>query len=285
MRMFIFSSLLLSSFFLTIGAVQTGAAGTRAPETADEKHVEFGKEFPAVVRIKLKCAEIKNLAGETLTAYQVGCGVIIKPKWCLTAAHVLDGAVGEPRIIMDDNREIAVSKSIKHPGFKTGKMGWHDIALIYAAENFKLANYPALYKQFDELKKTAAISGHGDYGTFHTGGKNYDGIRRAGHNVIDAAVHGVLICTPSPKISALPLEFSIAPGDSGGGLFIADELAGISSFIAGNDKPSGKYGDEAGFTRVSLYVPWIERQIETHEMAVQAKATLSTAPANLILDQ
>lgn len=283
MRIFIYLSSLLILFFLAIGAAQIGAAGTRAPETADEKHVEFGKEFPAVVRIKLKCAEkFKTPEGELLTVYQVGSAVIIRPNWCLTAAHIFNGAVGAPTIIMDDGSEIVAAKSVSHPDFNHDKIGWHDIALVYTPQTFKLLKYPTLYEDFDELNKLATISGYGDAGTFHTGGGKYDHRRRAGRNMIDRVVFGMLTCTASPKESALPLEFLIAPGDSGGGLFIDDKLAGISSFIAGKGKPTGKYGDEACFTRVSLYVPWVERQIENHEMAMQSRATLSAEPMSLI---
>ena len=66
----------------------------------------------------------------------------------------------------------------------------------------------------------------------------------------------------------------LAPGDSGGGLFIGDRLAGINSFLMASDKnPNGSYTDESAFTRVSLYTNWIESQIEQHELAVRAKST------------
>ncbi len=62
--------------------------------------------------------------------------------------------------------------------------------------------------------------------------------------------------------SPLDLEYSIAPGDSGGGLFVEYngrwELAGVTSFINSTDgNPNGDYGDSNGYTRVSDYTGWI----------------------------
>ena len=73
-----------------------------------------------------------------------------------------------------------------------------------------------------------------------------------------------------------PLEFMIAPGDSGGGMFIGNKLAGINSFLmAADKKPDGTYGDEAAFTRISLYVDWIAEQIEKHERFILGQTTLA----------
>jgi hypothetical protein len=71
----------------------------------------------------------------------------------------------------------------------------------------------------------------------------------------------------------------IAPGDSGGGMFIGNELAGINSFLAHADgKPDGTYGDDSAFTRVSMYRDWVELQIRQHEHALVGQATLGPEP-------
>jgi len=65
---------------------------------------------------------------------------------------------------------------------------------------------------------------------------------------------------------ALPLEGLIAPGDSGGGLFITTStgtyLAGVNSFV-GSDfgPPRSVYGNFSGHTRVSAFSDWIEARI------------------------
>ena len=58
------------------------------------------------------------------------------------------------------------------------------------------------------------------------------------------------------------LEYSIAPGDSGGGLFVptpyGDRLAGVNSFGASFDgNTNSSYGDYFGDTRVGPFRGWI----------------------------
>jgi hypothetical protein len=71
---------------------------------------------------------------------------------------------------------------------------------------------------------------------------------------------------------ALPLEGLIAPGDSGGGLFITTStgtyLAGINSFV-GSDfgLPRSVYGNFSGHTRVSAFSDWIEARIRGEDHA------------------
>ena len=68
---------------------------------------------------------------------------------------------------------------------------------------------------------------------------------------------------------AQPLPGLIAPGDSGGGLFITTPtgtyLAGVNSFV-GSDfgLPRSVYGNFSGHTRVSAYSNWIEAAIRGH---------------------
>ena len=53
-------------------------------------------------------------------------------------------------------------------------------------------------------------------------------------------------------------------------MFIGNKLAGINSFLMSTDaKPDGTYGDESAFTRVSLYVEWVNEQIAAHELLTE----------------
>jgi len=62
------------------------------------------------------------------------------------------------------------------------------------------------------------------------------------------------------------LEFLIANGDSGGGLFIDKKLAGINSCVMADDKSlNSNYNDWSGHTRVSLHKPWIDKMIKILE--------------------
>ena len=71
--------------------------------------------------------------------------------------------------------------------------------------------------------------------------------------------------------SAAPLDLEglIAPGDSGGGLFVGDRaeapLVGVASYIRGFDwKNDSDYGDTAAFTRISAFNSWIDEMIQSH---------------------
>lgn len=80
---------------------------------------------------------------------------------------------------------------------------------------------------------------------------------------------------PLGSADALPLEGSVAPGDSGGPMLIDQDgtlrVAGVNSFIHGFDAPFGDgtdnatYSDLAGFLRVSMFNDWIDEQIGVPE--------------------
>lgn len=242
-------------------------AGTIDPNTPDSQYVEFGQQFPFVVQIRntidcKKCNEVHT---------QIASAVIIRPHWILTAAHVVKDA--QDNVVLKGGDEYRLSHLVYHKDYDEDTVGFHDIALAYSPRDFDLEFYTPLYRGQDEVGKTITFAGFGVAGTFLSGGKESDGKRRAGHNSIDRHDRAVLICSPS-RTKRFPLEFSIAPGDSGGGMFIGNELAGINSFLMAEDKnPNGTYGDESAFTRVSLYVDWVDAQISKYEAALQGRAT------------
>jgi len=62
------------------------------------------------------------------------------------------------------------------------------------------------------------------------------------------------------------MEFLIASGDSGGGLFIDKKLAGITSCVMTTDgNTDSNYNDERGHTRISQHINWIESTINENE--------------------
>lgn len=249
-------------------------AGTRDPDTPDSQYVEFGKKFPFVRRLRAQEREPKD---PKAVVVWYGSAVMIKPHWVLTAAHIVvdvgDRAVGKPTILGDelDPVEYPLSHIVPHPLFDDGRNGYYDIALGYSEKDLGLDFYPELNTDTDELGKNVTLAGFGFHGTFHTGMVESDGKRRAGSNKITSLERSVLVCDPS-KDGKTALEFIITPGDSGGGLFIGNKLAGIHSFLMAKDgKPNGTYTDESAHTRVSLYVDWVESEIATYEKAMQAR--------------
>lgn len=239
--------------------------GTIDPGTPDAKYVEFGAKFPFVVRLRAEAQKIpENLVvppGKRVI--QWGSAVIIRPHWIITAAHVVIDA--DNHVAVHNKKEFALPTIIMHPEFDAEKMGYFDLALGYSQQDFDLEFYCPLYTKQDEINRAVTIAGYGITGTFTTGGVNTDNFRRAGHSQVTAVEHNVLICRPK-RPRKFPLEFLITPGDSGGGLFIGNSLAGINSFLlAADGKPDGTYTDEGAHTRISLYADWINQTIEQYE--------------------
>ena len=241
----------------------SAVGGTIDPSTPDSAYVAFGKQFPSVVRIR----------SEKLLHAQYGSAVVIRPHWALTAAHVVYEAFDHTA--KDDNGVVYPLSVYPHCDFNNEVLGDSDIALCYSAKDFGLKFYTPLYTGRGELGSVITIAGYGLTGTFRTGASLSDGKRRAGQNKIEAAAMGVLICSASVGADKLPLEFMIASGDSGGGMYIGNKLAGINSFLMASDKvPNGSYGDESAFTRISTHAAWIEREIAKHELEMRASATM-----------
>jgi hypothetical protein len=247
---------------LWLSGLGAALAGTRDPHTPDDKYVEFGRKFPFVVNLHANDREQPRVL-------YAGAAVIIREHWVLTAAHVVKKKATNPRVIADDGTVFPLADFIPHPEYVETTGGYFDIALGYSPAPMNLEFYCPLYTAEDEVGRAATIAGYGFHGTFHTGATLFDGQKRAGHNKILRAEKGVLIC--KPRISGkFPLEFLIAVGDSGGGLFIGNKLAGINSFIIASDgNPDSTYTDESAHTRVSHHVDWIETTIANYAGAGQ----------------
>lgn len=229
-------------------------AGTIDPNTQDEKYLEYGSKFHCVLKI---CGK------DSLEKPFCASAVAIKSHWILTAAHVVQNCSSCFVTIKD--KQVCVKKVIYHEKYNENKFGEYDIALGYIDNDIGLDFYPELYDKDDEVGKVCSISGFGITGSFITGIKYSDNKRRAGSNIIDSIDRKLLVCTPS-RHNKTELEFIIGSGDSGGGLFIGNKLAGINSCVMAVDsKPDSTYGDEAGHSRVSLYIDWINTTINGEE--------------------
>lgn len=264
MRMLKITFLAAILFFLMANSARSG---TRDPETPDEKYLTYAKDFHYVTRLM---ARDKNT-----NKPQFASAVLIKPHWALTAAHVVHNTT-EPVILMaEDTKKFPLAHVVIHKDFEPDKtLGFHDVALCYSEKDFGLEFYPELYTDTDETDKLCSIAGYGLTGTFRTGVSVVDTKRRAGSNKIERTERAVLICTPSVS-RRTALEFLICPGDSGGGLFIGNKLAGINSFVLCDEGniPDSSYNDEAAHTRISLYADWVKLQIELYELWMHGRVT------------
>lgn len=222
--------------------------GTIDPEVADAVYVNYGKKFPNVIRIMTFDAGNK---------VQQGSAVVIGPKWTITSAHIVDKDKKLVLLIKDDKTALSVKKIIVHKNFDRPKTV-ADIALLYTDESMGMESYPELYSNNDELNKVCSMSGYGLTGNFNTGITISDGLKRAGKNKITNISNDMLICKAKKDDPKTLLDYLIGPGDSGGGMFIDEKLAGINCCVLSTDgKPDADYDDESGFMRISQYRDWI----------------------------
>jgi hypothetical protein len=224
-------------------------AGTIDPYTSDSKYIEYGTKFPYIGLLVGKKIDDTNYSGSS---------VAYKNNIIITAAHLFHKNK-EAEVIIN-NKTIPIKKIIIHNNYDYDKFGKYDIAICLLVSNIGLDWYPEIYTDSNESGSICSMAGFGSTGTFITGIKKNTGDKRAGSNFIDSANPFLLFCSPSLSHKKTQLEFLIAPGDSGGGLFIGNKLAGIHSGVI-EDKPNkgqSKYGAVSVHTRISYYYKWIE---------------------------
>jgi len=238
-------------FFVLIFFSKTVLSGTIDPKVSDSEYLDYGSKFNCVAKIK----------GIVNKENFISSCVIISDNWALTAAHVVKNST---KTEIELNKKIfEIEKVIINKKFKLEVMGRNDIALCKSIESFNLNFYPELYdgKEY-EKGKVVYICGYGMTGTFEEGAIKFDNKKRAGSNIIDGIYKNCLICSNLGGTKT-KLEFLIATGDSGGGLFLNGKLAGINSYVfcIGKDKKS-KYGSSSAHTRIKDYLNWIKENIK-----------------------
>lgn len=227
----------------------SASAGTIEDTVPDARYVEYGRAFSTyTARFKGTAAD-----GRTHTA----TAVLIAPRWALTAAHVAKGCEGVT-LRYNGDREASVSRVVVHPEW-ADRLGYADIALLQADADMGLAYYPPL-SEGGELGRLASVVGYGVTGPISYGHTTADGQLRAGTQVVDRIERNCLVCDITRRGSVL--EYGIAPGDSGGPLFVDGKLAGINSYTASpRSYTRSQYGEESGHTRVAMYREWIRQAI------------------------
>ena len=209
----------------------------------------------------LQLAERFAAAGRVLP--DGGC-TLIAPTWVVTAAHVAVPLRPPSRVQFGD-KTYATKRVVPHPEGASAPRGTPpdvDLALIELAEPAEGIDPLPLYRDRNELGKTAFIVGYGDFGIAGQPFQRSDGRRRAATNVIDDAGPIRLFLKFDPPPGGTALEGIGGPGDSGGPLIIEQGgrlyLAGISS-ASMNGKP-GAYGVTDVYIRISSYAGWIDAQ-------------------------
>lgn len=218
-----------------------------------------------------------------------GHGVLIAPRWVLTAAHAVTWQAGGVDAVTINHVRRHVERLVLYPGYrrlpqplidqalKTGDAtriiaflsASNDVALLKLSAPVTDVAPVALYRHGDELGKTVEIVGKGATGT-GSRGQDADGahrtvLRRAFNTI--SRVQGPWLCYTFRKPpSALPLEGISGDGDSGGPVLIQAvgqwKVAGLASWKRGTDnailRHPGFYGQTNDNVRVSHYAHWID---------------------------
>lgn len=203
-----------------------------------------------------------------------GSAILIAPDWVLTGAHVFTAADSGTFTLLGSSYDS--TQLFSHPNWNgNNEFAGYDFGLARLSSPVEGVTPATLYAGSSEVGEIGSFVGYGLTGTGLTGYRTLDNKKRAFQNVIDGnfGLPSVLLgsdfdnplsATDNDFGSPIPLDFegAVAPGDSGGGVFITEGsttyLAGVTSFVAGRDgRANADYGDVTGFGRVSAVLPWI----------------------------
>ena len=256
--------------FLALLAVSFGASAIVIRDDVDDSKYRVPvSEFPALA----------DLPGE-------GHGVLIAPRWVVTAAHAV---AWQPQIkqITINGIPRDVERLVMHPGHKTPSQklldqalatwDWtlfrvllassDDIALIELTQPVTDVAPAAINKGDDEFGQIVKIMGKGATGNGVTGYEFSDPHRtelRRAYNKITSADDRWLCYIFDKPSDALPLEGGSGSGDSGGPILIQTGkdwlLAGLTSWSDAQStiRTPGRYGQISCNVRLSHYNDWIE---------------------------
>jgi V8-like Glu-specific endopeptidase len=264
---------------LGLSLVVAGTLGLAAPhaQAGTIRHDRSDSSYLSRAS-KSQFASVGQIAFDSLEGGFLCSGTLIDDDVVLTAAHCVDIATSLQFTV--GGNTYTAADWVYHPKWDSNNLlNGYDLGLVKLTGPVSNVTPATRYTGAGEFGKVGTSVGYGMTGTGLTGAITYDGKKRAGTNKIDGTLGNRIILadfdepgdpTESSQGSPTPtnLEFSIAPGDSGGGTFISVggvmRLAGVHSFGAAYDgDPNSDYGDLFGVTRVSVFNSWIDSIIDS----------------------
>jgi hypothetical protein len=184
-----------------------------------------------------------------------GEGVLIAPRWVLTAAHRAR-ALQERKpaaMLAIGARRHGIEAVFLHPDWKPG--GASDIALVFLKEPVPGIEPTAPYRGSDEAGKGVVIVGGGPSARIGEApaAQRRDGRRRAAINTVDRVTANTLEARIKPPDEASDLQGALVPAESGAPAYI-EKPQGL--FVAGIAQQT--QGGWETYARVSVFVEWIE---------------------------
>ena len=217
----------------------------------------------------------------------LGSATLIDTTWLLTAAHLLSFPAPSSVSVNIGGTDYTATEWTAHPSWNDELGEDYDIGLIRLSTPVTGVSPAVRSGGPSERGAEVTMVGFGQTGTGLTGEQEgTGGTKRAGHNVLDEFGNVLGNSTnywmadfdnpTSPSDSSigesspLALEYSIAGGDSGGGVFVNDrglqKLVGVVSFGQQGPKSNpdqtpnyAAYGDLMGISRLTN--SWIDEQI------------------------
>lgn len=201
---------------------------------SQQQYIEYANQYPNIVKIE--------------TDSSFGSAIAIDSNTILTSSHTLKNKKNI-RVIINQIEFNPVSIVFN----KT-----FDVAIIKITNKLVKLEKLKFYNR-DYINQEFTVVGIGKSGTGLTGAKILDFKKRAGR-ILCSSINKGFGEAVFDQEAPIELNACVAPGDSGGGVFKDDELAGVITYVTaknGDNNGDSDYGDSTGFILIRDIEEWI----------------------------